>query len=696
MKTIIVIITVLLYNNLYSQNDYESKYLYTPIRVELDSIGNNIKLDRKKKGIILDGFYKLHLKNDSSTAFDEIVKYDDLFDSIYTISNIRKGILYEYRYTSQSNMRYEREKKDEFMHFFADSHTYLATGMELEPYTDRRTILILVDRTLYPELESEINRLRDDLVSEGWGVRISEVDRMLYEDFSDTRVERILDLYFFGIRDFFSANPDLNTESIFLIGKTPKFYSGCYAPDNQENHIGAWPADGFFSFEDKIIGRMGFVEKCAKSNFIRNWYGQGEHFFDFNTFPDKVELMIGSLDLSDLPSFEETEVELIRRYLDKNHKYRTGQLPFRRRGLIDDNLEQFKERDVPASSGWRNFNSMFGPDSITEGDYFTTLENESYMASYACGKGQPFDSLDGVGSSKDFATRQVNTIFTMLYGDYIGDWDSPNNFLRASLASEPSILTAAWVGHPHWFFHHLSIGYPIGYSTRLTQNNKIYSPIEHYINDTVAIDFDPYKNGSHTAMLGDPTLTMYPLEASNIVGLLATKLNDYTVRLDWQLPDDNKTHEYDVFRSNNQYGPFEKLNILTNKNGSYTDAFHYTGDVWYMVRERVLEYSPTASFWKHLRGSIVKTEVMTDVKVEDDTIFIYPNPSDEILKVSLPYRGEVDYSIIDATGKTLINNKLFIETNALTIDTSELSSGAYNIIFKFQNQVISKSFSIIR
>ncbi|MCB9221184.1 MAG: hypothetical protein H6615_05185 [Ignavibacteria bacterium] len=91
---------------------------------------------------------------------------------------------------------------------------------------------------------------------------------------------------------------------------------------------------------------------------------------------------------------------------------------------------------------------MFGPDSISEGDYFSTLAIESYMASYACGKGNHSIHLMVLVVARTFATKQVNTIFTMLYGDYIGDWDSPDNFLRASLASEPSILTAAWVGAP--------------------------------------------------------------------------------------------------------------------------------------------------------------------------------------------------------------------------------------------------------
>ncbi|MCB0702319.1 MAG: hypothetical protein R2863_04780 [Candidatus Kapaibacterium sp.] len=522
MKYIIFIL--LIYGNAISQIPSVSKNLYTPVKIEIDSVNSTIIFDRIN-AIHRYGYYLKQLETEEN-KFLQIADYNDLEDSIYEVDNIEKNRLYEFNYINQSSMRYNTYEG--FPYSQAKSNTFFACGQELESYVAKRTVLLLVDSTVYYPLESEIMRLRDDLVSEGWGVRMIKVDRT-----DSSFIMKFLPGTYFYTDKFIKSNPDLNIESILIIGRVPKWYSGKYAPDYQPKHFGCWPTDGFFGmranfFQDYIFN----TEPNNSSKWDRNNHSPNDLRYQYDTYLHRVEQMIGRIDMSDLPSFDESEIELLRKYLNKNHKYRTGQLPFRRRGLIDDKLADAHLREAPASSGWRNFNSMFGPDSISEGDYFSTLAIESYMASYACGKGQPFDSLDGVGSSKDFATKQVNTIFTMLYGDYIGDWDSPDNFLRASLASEPSILTAAWVGHPHWFMHHMSIGYPIGYSTRLTQNNDIYVPLEHFQTDTTSKPYDPYKNGVHVGLLGDPTLTMYPLDLENSVSnLKAEKVNDYTVRL---------------------------------------------------------------------------------------------------------------------------------------------------------------------
>ncbi len=647
MKHIIILffISISIIN---SQIPSVSKNLYTPVNIEIDSINNSIIFNRKN-AIHRYGYYLEQLST-LENKFLQIADYNDLEDSIYKVDNIEKNRLYEFNYINQSSMKYNTYEG--FPYSQAKSNTYLACGRELESYAAKRTVLLLVDSTVYYPLESEIKRLRDDLVSEGWGVRIVEVNRMKYDE---ARFINVLDLYYLGIRDFLYYNPNLNTEAVLLIGKTPKFYSGKFAPDNKPNHLGAWPANGLFGIKTAFAHTYRDKENSFESDWERNNYGYQDLVYGYNTFPYKVDLMVGSLDLSELPSFPESEIELLRRYLNKNHKYRTGQLPFRRRGLIDDKLADEHLREAPASSGWRNFNSMFGPDSISEGDYFSTLENESYMASYACGNGQTFDSLGDVGSSKDFATKQVNTIFTMLYGDYIGDWDSPDNFLRASLASEPSILTAAWVGHPHWFMHHMSIGYPIGYSTRLTQNNEIYIPLEHFQTDTTSKPYDPYKNGVHVGLLGDPTLTMYPLELENSVSnLKALKVNDYTVRLTWDISDMSIPHYYDVFRSNYEDGPFDKMTDVSITSGEFVDEYHHTGDVWYMVREKVLEFSPTASFWKHLRGKIVQTDVKSDVEdnTENSDIIISPNPTSDnvVIQFTNDNYYNFDVQIYDARG----------------------------------------------
>jgi hypothetical protein len=691
MSKIIFIFIIAIYS-LYAQDTAKSSKLYNRHIIEIDSINSRIYFKEKGREDKIKLFSEI--KNDTTNIFEF-----KLLDSGY-YEDIERNRLYEFNFPSFGAYDYIEEETGVIREIiYSKSNTYSAVGYELEPYTDRRTILILIDRTLTDELQNELDQLRNDLLTEGWGVRIREVDRMVeYEQFPFIRIEDVLELYIGGLKNHLRNNPNLNTEAIFTIGKTPKFYSGKFAPDNNPDHLGAWPSDGLLGLNNNFISNNRVIENSNSSNFERNNYKSNFLYFNLNEFSDDIVRMIGSLDLSDLPSFDETEVELLSRYLNKNHKYRTGQIPIRRRGLIDDNLPAWKNLDAPATSGWRNFNAMFGPDSIDEADYFTTLENESYLASYACGVGEPFDSLSGVGTSDDFANRQVNTVFTMLYGDYIGDWDSPNNLLRASLASEPSILNVAWVGHPHWFFHHLSVGYPIGYSTRLSMNNKTYFPVSYFPEDTNGfpildvppIPNDPYRNGVHMAMLGDPTLTMYPInEEGKVANLEANKINDYTVQLSWSVPDD-KVHYYDVFRTTHEYGPFEKVNDEPITTGNITDEFHYVGDVWYMVRERVLEYSPTASFWKHLRGEIVKTQVTTSVEVTNtDDIQIYPNPTNDFINIESELKFD-NVEILNTEGR------LMFTADKKRIDISQLSSGLYYLVFKSDRQVIAKIFTVIK
>ena len=54
----------------------------------------------------------------------------------------------------------------------------------------------------------------------------------------------------------------------------------------------------------------------------------------------------------------------------------------------------------------------------------------------------------------------------MLFGSWLGDWDSEDNIMRAVLATPDYGLTCAWSGRPHWFLQHMALGEPIGFSTR--------------------------------------------------------------------------------------------------------------------------------------------------------------------------------------------------------------------------------------
>lgn len=98
------------------------------------------------------------------------------------------------------------------------------------------------------------------------------------------------------------------------------------------------------------------------------------------------------------------------------------------------------------------------------------------------------------------ATDSLQTVFTFLFGSYFGDWDSQNNFMRSALGSG-TILTCAWAGRPHWAVHHMAMGDHIGYGARLSMNN------------TVLYNAGSSPRSIHIALLGDPSLAMFPMAA---------------------------------------------------------------------------------------------------------------------------------------------------------------------------------------
>ena len=53
----------------------------------------------------------------------------------------------------------------------------------------------------------------------------------------------------------------------------------------------------------------------------RNHNVPGDGKFDQSLFVD-LELEVGRVDMSNLPSFTSNEIELTRRYLNKNHQFR--------------------------------------------------------------------------------------------------------------------------------------------------------------------------------------------------------------------------------------------------------------------------------------------------------------------------------------------------------------------------------------
>jgi hypothetical protein len=190
-----------------------------------------------------------------------------------------------------------------------------------------------------------------------------------------------------------------------------------------------------------------------------------------------------------------------------------------------------------------------------------------------------------VATTTQLATSDPRIVFAMLFGSYFGDWDSPNNLLRAALATPNYTLTSAWVTRPYWHFHHMGLGETIGFSTRLTQNN-----------DGTLYSANGFQNFVHIALMGDPTLRMHVVgPPSNLVA--ASDAGG--VKLTWN-PSSDTVLGYHVYRSTNAAGPFTRLNgsLITDTN--YVDA--EVGTNVYMVRAVKLEVSGSGSYYNASQG----------------------------------------------------------------------------------------------
>lgn len=467
------------------------------------------------------------------------------------------------------------------------SYGYIYAGVEVPLVEFRGKVILVVDSSLASSLTTELARLEQDLTGDGWTVLRHDVPRMAVPPAATTtnvwaaRSNELASVKAL-IRADYNADPG-NVRTVFLLGHLPVPYSGDLGPDGHPEHTGAWPADAYYA---NLAGAWTDSSRWDQgASDTRNWNVPGDGKLDPSWLPSDVDLQIGRVDLANLPAFAAGETNLVRQYLNKNHRFRHKVTWAERRGWIDDNFGVSGAGAPVAVNGWRNFAPFFGASNVFAGpDWFGTLATNSYLWGYGCGAGT-FTTCSGVGSTANFAASDPRVVFTMFFGSYFGDWDSENNFLRAALGTPNYTLTSAWVGRPYWQFHHMALGEPIGFSTRLTQNNSsIYASGTYY-------------RRVHVALMGDPTLRMHPVAPAT--NLAAVANGSGGVDLSWG-PSPDTVAGYHVYRATNGAGPFERLNSTLISDTHYSDPVTTTTN--YMVRAVKLEVSASGSYWNASQG----------------------------------------------------------------------------------------------
>ncbi|MBL7985128.1 MAG: hypothetical protein JNM91_09025, partial [Flavobacteriales bacterium] len=347
-------------------------------------------------------------------------------------NTVTAGTNYEYRilrYTSNLGTGY----------------CYINAGIEVPMVDSRGKLILLVDNTMAGALATQLTVLQNDLEADGWRVQRHDVSRTA----QPAAIKSV-------IQADYNADPG-NVKAVFLLGHVPVPYSGSLAPDGHGDHVGAWSADGYYgemngNWTDATVNAF-------NSQDSRNHNQPGDGKFDQTTFPGAVELQVGRVDFANLPQIGQSETALLSNYLNKLHNWKVKGFTAQLRGLVDDNFQGMSEGF--SQNGYRGFAPLVGPSNVADADYFTSMSGGSYLWSYGCGGGW-WENANGIGSTAQFNTSNLQGVFTMLFGSYFGDFDCTNNFMRASLATGTT-LTCAWAGRPNWVFHHMGLGENIGY-----------------------------------------------------------------------------------------------------------------------------------------------------------------------------------------------------------------------------------------
>ncbi|MFI5203031.1 MAG: C25 family cysteine peptidase, partial [Flavobacteriales bacterium] len=236
---------------------------------------------------------------------------------------------------------------------------YAASSIELAPPANRGIAIVVVENTYIGNapFATAVNQYLEDLEYDGWYVKTIYVNQT---DAVSAVKTQIVAKY----------NEDAtNTKLVSLIGHVPVPYSGDLNPDGHPDHEGAWPTDTYYADMDGNWTDVTINVTVSSNPKNHNIPADGK--YDQSYLPSNVDVQIGRFDFYDMPAFGASEEELLIRYLNKAHLYKTGQLQVIDKALIDDNFTTYTEGF--SQSGYRNFAPLVGTANITNNDYFTQL-----------------------------------------------------------------------------------------------------------------------------------------------------------------------------------------------------------------------------------------------------------------------------------------------------------------------------------
>ena len=355
------------------------------------------------------------------------------------------------------------------------------------PVQHRGRVLLVVEESIARPLSAELEQFRANLVGDGWSVDRVEAPR---HDDNAWLQEPVNRRYIADVRRvksliqaaYESAPAELR--AVVLIGHVTIPYSGVAYEDGHWDMNGAWPADSFYGdmdgeWTDQVMNTGTNIASPVRRNLPDDGKFDPPTFNQYITTPGGqhgVELAVGRIDFVRLPAFAgQTEVSLLRRYFQKNHRYRHGQLRFDQTATVGAFFSSpFNPvgRAIHRNGLWTG-TRLAGLGGVVHGDAFASPRPSLWAMQGGYG------AVDTIHNNRqDAAAQGVEVVmssilatnlhepraaFYLLKASYLGEWNFyRDNLLRALLATPNYGLASCWTMDTLWRFETLAAGDTLG------------------------------------------------------------------------------------------------------------------------------------------------------------------------------------------------------------------------------------------
>jgi hypothetical protein len=238
-----------------------------------------------------------------------------------------------------------------------------------------------------------------------------------------------------------------------------------------------------------------------------------------------------------------------------------------------------------------------------------------------------------------------------------------------------------WTGRPKWLTHPLALGETYGEITMKSQNNS-----SNY-------DAGYYQNGTHMALMGDPSLRHHMiLPPTNAVLETNTKKDQVTIK--WTASTESDVIGYHLYRSQKSSGGYgSPINASLIEGTSYTDNQPYEGTNHYLVKAVKITETGSGSYTNMSIGitdsiSGIKGSQSNITMIDRSKIKIYPTLVQDKIHVEQEDAQRSSFAIQNSLGVNVIEGEILSQKESINVQ--QLESGVYFLMLNGFSQKFVK------